>query len=262
MSARKTIWLVLSIFAVSHGRLLVPLRAVSRALGGQMRWDAGTRTAVVRFQDRTLEVVEPTQTVRLDGQALAGPAGPKRVQGQLLVPLAAVERLFGVRGQWLPRKHRLSFVSSGSEAMATAPNGPNSSSSHSGLRLLLSADRGTYPVGTPVRLTFAIANSGPAPVTLQFATSQKYDFEVRRGGQTVWRWSADRMFTQALTSLTLAPGARQTFAQTWKQQDDRGQPVTAGEYEAIATLTTMGRPQPQSAPIQIRITSAKPGPAP
>src|SRR6185437_3508786 len=142
--------------------------------------------------------------------------GPKRVRGQLLVPLAAVERLFGVRGKWQRQKHQISFVSSGTEAMATAPNGPNPSSTASGLRLLLSADRKTFAVGTPVRLTFAIANSGPAPVTLQFATSQKYDFEIRRGGQTVWRWSADRMFTQALTSLTLAPGARQTFAVTWK----------------------------------------------
>jgi hypothetical protein len=262
MSASKKIWLILSIYATSHGRLLVPLRAVSRALGGQMQWNSATRTAVVRYQGRRLEVAEPTRAVRLDGQALAGAVGPKRVQGQLLVPLSAVERLFSVRGQWLPREHRLSFVASEGGEVESDQGGSKRMPARTGPRLLLSADRTAYPSGAPVRLTLAVANPGSAPVTLQFATSQKFDFEVRRGGVTVWRWSADRMFTQVLTSLTLAPGARQSFAETWKQQDNKGQPVPAGEYEAIATLTTMGRPQPQSAPIRFRITSEKPGPAP
>ena len=106
-----------------------------------------------------------------------------------------------------------------------------------------------------MRFTFSVINNGQAPVTLQFSSSQKYDIEVRRGGQPVWHWAADRMFTQALTSLTLAPGERKSFSESWKQQDDSGRPVPAGEYEAVATLTTTSRPQPQSAPITLRIGS-------
>src|SRR5438876_766697 len=56
----------------------------------------------------------------------------------------------------------------------TANNPPAAS----GLRLLLSSDRKTYPVGTPVRFTLTVTNSGRTPLTLQFSSGQKYDIVV------------------------------------------------------------------------------------
>src|SRR5690348_16421788 len=85
----------------SAGGLLVPLRPVSRALGGQLRWDDARKTAVVRYRGKSLEADEQRHEVRLDGQPMGG-ASPRKAKGQLLVPLAAVERLFGVRGRWEP----------------------------------------------------------------------------------------------------------------------------------------------------------------
>src|SRR5439155_14861240 len=120
-----------------------------------------------------------------------------------------------------------------------------------GGQLRLTTDRPAYPAGAPVALSLTVTNPGNAPVTLQFSSGQKYDFEVRRAGQVVWRWAADRMFTQALTSLTLAPGERKVFTETWKQVDNNGHAVPAGSYEATAMLTTMDKPQPRPETVRI-----------
>ena len=232
---------------------LVPLRPVATALGGRMEWDEAAEIAVVRYRGRRLEVDQKAHMLRLDGQALAGLVDPRTAGGHLLVPLAGIERLFGVRGQWLPRRHLLSFAAlrkpgavtgraasrgAGQPAANTQP-----AASTSGLRLRLTSDRPTYRVGSPIMLTLTVTNPARAAITLQFSSSQHYDFEVRHAGQTVWRWSASRMFAQALTSLTIGPGERRVFAESWNQQDNSGQTVPAGTYEAVATLTTMARPQ-------------------
>src|SRR5438093_448178 len=100
------------------GGPLVPLRAVSRALGGQMHWDNSTKTAKVEYRGRWLEVDAKSHALRLNGRPLAGRVRPRTVQGQLLVPLPVVERLFGVRGRWQPRRHLLSFAAAGGERSA------------------------------------------------------------------------------------------------------------------------------------------------
>jgi hypothetical protein len=229
---------------------LVPLRAVSEALGGRLEWDRATKRAVVRHGRRMLEVDQQAQAISLNGRPLAGMIGPRTTQGYLLVPLAAVERLFAVDGRWSPGERLLHF--------AAVPGGGGTPGGDegvtgAGVRLRLTADKTSYTAGAPVALTLTVTNGSRSPVTLEFSSGQKVDFEVRRGGQAVWRWSADRMFTQALTSLTLAPGERKVFTETWKQQDNNGQPVPAGSYEAIATLTTMKKPQPRSGAVVVRI---------
>lgn len=246
---------------------LVPLRPVVMALGGRMAWDEASRIAIVRYRGRRLEVDGQRRALRLDGQPLHGLIAPCAQRGQLLVPLAAIERLFGVHGRWQPLRSLLSFAAlpGGGGAMARAPGGKESGPTGAGvtqnprasggLALLLDADRQTYALGTPVILRLTVINTSRAPVTLQFASGQHYDFEVRRAGETVWRWSAGRMFTQAVTSLTLRPRERQVFTETWGQQDNHGQPVPAGTYEAVAVLTTMARPRPQSPPLALRIGS-------
>jgi hypothetical protein len=240
---------------------LVPLRAVTQALGGRIEWNQSTRTVVVRHEGQRLEVNPRANTLSLDGKPLKGLISPRTIGGQLLVPLAGLERLFAVCGRWLPKQHMLSFaVTSGGNGQAgrrdageTEQAAPDNPPAASGLRLRLTSDKKSYAIGKPIVLTLAVTNLARAPATIQFSSGQKYEFEVRRAGQTVWRWSADRMFTQALTSLTLGPGERRLFTETWKQQDNNGQPVPAGAYEAVAILTTMGQARPKSAPLAFRI---------
>ena len=125
------------------------------------------------------------------------------------------------------------------------------------LELTLEVERQAYAAGEPVRLTFTVENVGVETKTLRFSSGQHYDFVVASGGQEVWRWSADKAFIQALTSLTLAPGEKKTFTETWRQADNEGQQVPAGEYEVTGVLTTMGKSRPSVGPVAVTITPKK-----
>jgi hypothetical protein len=100
--------------------------------------------------------------------------------------------------------------------------------------------------GDGVRLTLQVTNAGPGPVTLAFSSGQTYDFAVLRGGETLWTWSADRTFLQALRTETLAAGETRTFAETWM-------PGTGlrGELTARARLTSTSHPVERTATFRL-----------
>ena len=91
-----------------------------------------------------------------------------------------------------------------------------------------------------VTLQLQVTNPQSAPVTLEFSSGQQYDFQVRRpDGAVVWTWSADKVFTAALTSRTLAAGETLTFRETWSPTE-RGtliaeERLTSTSHVAAAT---------------------------
>ena len=94
-----------------------------------------------------------------------------------------------------------------------APAGNESSGGSTGpLVTTLSVE----PHADSVRFLLQVTNATQSPLTLQFTSGQSYDFAVSDGGTSVWTWSADMMFTQALRSVTLAPGETQSYAETWR----------------------------------------------
>lgn len=96
--------------------------------------------------------------------------------------------------------------------------------------LTATLDVASGPAG--VALTLAITNPHPLPVQVQFGSGQQHDFTVARpDGTIVWTWSADKGFTQALTSRTLAPGERVTYSANWT-------PTAPGAYRARGSLTS------------------------
>jgi intracellular proteinase inhibitor BsuPI len=103
-------------------------------------------------------------------------------------------------------------------------------------RLLLTADPSTAAMGAPVALSLTVSNLAPFPVTLLFPTGQQYDFVVSRAGEAIWRWSADKLFIEMFTRLTLGPGEQRRFAQSWNQHDNDGHPVAPGAYDVSASL--------------------------
>lgn len=89
-----------------------------------------------------------------------------------------------------------------------------------------------------VRFLLQVTNATQAPVVLEFRSGQSYDFTVTDGGTTVWNWAADMMFTQALRSVTLAPGQTLSFEESWRPAASlRGRALTA-----TARLTSMSHP--------------------
>jgi hypothetical protein len=115
--------------------------------------------------------------------------------------------------------------------------------------------------GQPVSITYTVTNNAPRPRTFRFSSSKQFDVTVRshpegaRPGQEVWRLSQERMYTRALTLLTLEPGQQKTFTARW--QPNRSLPD--GAYEVAAFLTPLGENDgAASARASIRISS-RPG---
>ena len=88
-------------------------------------------------------------------------------------------------------------------------------------------------VGDAVDFTLVVTNAGVAPVGLSFRTGQTADVVVLADGETVWRWSAGRSFTQALREERLEPGEAMRFEARWDDPEP-------GRYEAVARLAAQG----------------------
>lgn len=84
-----------------------------------------------------------------------------------------------------------------------------------------------------VTFTYAVENTGSAPIELDFRSAQTHDVAVVDDGSEVWRWSDGQMFAQMLSSETLDPDGSVTYEATW--DDPR-----PGDYEAVAELAARG----------------------
>ena len=83
-----------------------------------------------------------------------------------------------------------------------------------------------------VTFTLSVTNTLAVPATLQFTSGQQFDFQVFRvDGRPVWMWSADKSFSLALGSRTLAAGETVTFTATWT-------PTVKGELYAVGRLVS------------------------
>ncbi len=110
-----------------------------------------------------------------------------------------------------------------------APDGPMPASSPAGpLTTSLQVQTGADSVVFVLQVT----NTADAPVELEFSSGQQFDFAVLDGTREVWRWSAERGFTQALGSETVAPGATRTYTASWSPPAG-----TRGRLTARGTLT-------------------------
>lgn len=102
---------------------------------------------------------------------------------------------------------------------------------------LLASVQVTTSARDTVEFSLQVTNTSLAPIDLEFASGQTHDFIVTRGTQEVWRWSADRMFTQALRTDRLAAGETRAFVESWATP-----PGASGEYSVRGILTTRTSP--------------------
>lgn len=88
-----------------------------------------------------------------------------------------------------------------------------------------------------VRFALSVTNTSASRLELDFPSGQLYDFAVLDSvGREIWRWSTERMFTQALQNRYLASGETLSFAERWNGK------APAGRYTAVATLTSSNYP--------------------
>lgn len=71
-------------------------------------------------------------------------------------------------------------------------------------------------VGQTVRLTIRLLNNSGRAASLTFPSAQKYDFWITEGGREIWRWSAERVFTQDVTQQDLDGQTGTSFSESWR----------------------------------------------
>ena len=137
-------------------------------------------------------------------------------------------------------------------ASCQRPQGPKKAENQVGivvgsLYLTLQTDKISYRAGEPIKLLLKLNNRSERDTTLQFSSGQRYDFQiVNESGETAWTWSADRSFTQALSSETLAADGALEY------REEVATPLPPGRYAVSGSITTMGAPVTARTVITIR----------
>lgn len=71
------------------------------------------------------------------------------------------------------------------------------------------------PYADSMEMTLSIANNTKDPVTIHSNSAQSFDFQLfDADGVSLYRWSADKMFTMVLTSSVIEPGETQIHTVT------------------------------------------------
>ncbi|MGH2758993.1 MAG: BsuPI-related putative proteinase inhibitor [Actinomycetota bacterium] len=93
-------------------------------------------------------------------------------------------------------------------------------------------------LGRRFELTLSACNNGSETIDQTFPTGQRYDFEVGRNGEVVWRWSDGQVFTQEYGTEPWEPGECKTYSEIWNGSDSDGSFVEAGTYQAEGVLAS------------------------
>ena len=101
--------------------------------------------------------------------------------------------------------------------------------------------------GHPVTWVLNIENRSKNPVTLRFSSGKDGDLALQQGGREVYRWSANRVFSQALRQVHLAAGARHAFP-----LQDKALAAPAGDYELVAVMASDPSPGELRRPVTVR----------
>jgi hypothetical protein len=103
------------------------------------------------------------------------------------------------------------------------------------LTVRVATGKASYMAGESIGLTLGVRNPTDVPVTLRFATGQRYDFVIESAaGAAVWRWSADRAFTQGLGEQIVPPGWELDYNETFVGR------LAPGTYRVRGIVTSVG----------------------
>jgi hypothetical protein len=72
---------------IRDGRTIVPARAIAEALGAQVVWDSGTRSAVITKGEMTIRLPIGSKNAQVNGKTVALDVPAEIQNGRTLVPL-------------------------------------------------------------------------------------------------------------------------------------------------------------------------------
>src|SRR5215208_2928190 len=89
-----------------------------------------------------------------------------------------------------------------------------------------------------IEITLRLINTSRKPVTV-YLQGRPIAFDVivtHEDGRPVWRRLKGAVIPSILQVRVLQPGETVEFSDTWRQQDDLGQPIPAGRYLVTGVL--------------------------
>ena len=104
-------------------------------------------------------------------------------------------------------------------------------------------------MGKEITWQLILTNEGPEDGTVVFPSAQHGDVALVQKGEEIYRWSRERMFSQAIQCFDLDPGERVRLDLGFDQLE-----INAGRYEVTASVASTPPPQPYRG----TITVAKP----
>lgn len=100
----------------------------------------------------------------------------------------------------------------------------------SGLLILLALSQKIYQVGDTAVLTLFKLNLSQKPIRLNYNTGQRYDFKIiYPSGHTLWMWSKNKSFIEALGSVDLDVGQSILYTETFTFPSN----LPAGVYQVL-----------------------------
>jgi intracellular proteinase inhibitor BsuPI/copper amine oxidase-like protein len=258
------------------GRTVLPMRVLFESLGAQVEWDPAERTVYAWKADRTgvrLALGEASaQTLRMSRDPRPGDWGqvtgtyrldapPMLLERRVYVPLRFASEALNADVRFVSFRPavfiRTEAVAGSREEKPPVPRprepGPEEIASALELSLKLDAQRFDRDQDA-IPIEFVVRNTSDRPVVIPFRSGQEIDIEVVQEGKVVWNWAHGRMFTQALTRLTLQPGETETFSVRWSLKANNGRTVPPGRY-LVRGILTAAFERPQIA-VERRITIA------
>jgi len=122
-----------------------------------------------------------------------------------------------------------------------------SQTSNNPLTLVMELDTNKYKAGQQMNIALRLTNGGHSEVVLVFPTSQTFDFQVlEESGREVYKWSSERFFLAAITTVTLKPGETLERSLTWAIDLEPGSYLVIGmttSFTADGSSTTLQTPR-------------------
>ncbi len=91
-------------------------------------------------------------------------------------------------------------------------------------------------VGRGAVFTLKACNPSTNETSRTFRSGQRYDFEVTRGEEVIWRWSDGMVFTQAVVEEHWKAKECKSWTEEWDGVSTSGTPASPGTYDASGIL--------------------------
>lgn len=87
---------------LKEGRVLVPIRSISTALGAEVDWNVESKTATIAYLESEIVFNVEEMTVTVDGEAVELDVPAEVMEGRIVVPLRFIVENMGLDVEWEP----------------------------------------------------------------------------------------------------------------------------------------------------------------